>query len=32
MYDNEARKQILVIAEEYERLAERAAERAKQTA
>jgi hypothetical protein len=32
MYDNEARKQMLVIAEAYERLAERAAERAKQTA
>jgi hypothetical protein len=29
--DNEARKQILVIAEDYERLAELAEERAKQT-
>ena len=32
LYDNEARKQMLVIAEAYERLAERAEERAKQTA
>jgi hypothetical protein len=31
MYDNEARKQILVIAEGYDRLAERAEERARQT-
>jgi hypothetical protein len=31
VYDNEARKQILVIAEGYDRLADRAEERAKQT-